>query len=351
MASKLNFPSLQELIAAYTSSNQTPDTYKIGAGAVRGQELEQTILNNQLKRQSEELAIKKEIEDLKNKRNQKKKEQAYAESLKQGPVVANLGDKEVHAGQTIQGLKPEDQALADIGEPYTKDVADFKLKQLLASQSDEAKLARAQLRDQGPDKIKQLFQLQDGTTVGVTYGGQIQKISTPGGEHLNPLDKTLPAEQVEKTAGFDSMTDLINRIRGDVTNDKGELSDEGKNMIGLLDAPKGKSEAYTPAADPAKTAFYQKVQDLKNQIIYLRSGKQINEEEYKRLRASLPSEYRDDSIFLSDLANFEKTFQDVAAKRKTAFKEAGYRVPGQPAPASPRKPKFKVISVRPSGSK
>lgn len=324
--SQINQPSQEDLLRALTAGQGGVDTSAAVEGVIRGTDLASTILKNKQAQEDRLKTLQEKIEAVKRERDYKKKASISH------PNIAN-----------------------EIGY-IPKESAESILKSQLAAQSDEAKLARANLRGQAPDRIKQLFQLGD-KTVGITYGGEIRPIDVPGGEKLTPMTKTLPAEQVEKGAGFDAMADLLQRIRADVTDPKtGQLSQEGRDAIGLMDAPAGKASAYTPAADPAKTAFYQKVQDLKNQIIYLRSGKQINEEEYKRLRASLPSEYRDDSVFLSDLDNFEKTFKDVMAKRQAAFKTAGYNVPGSATPPATtgnpgQNTGFRVISVRPSGSK
>ena len=323
--SQINPVSQEELLRALTAGQGGIDTSAAVEGVVRGTDLASTILKNKQAQEDRVRALQEKIAAAKRERDYQKKASLA------NPDIAN-----------------------EIGF-IPKESAESILKGRLQGQSDEAKLARARERAEAPDKVKQLFQLEDGRTVGVTYGGEIRPINVPGGDKLNPMTKTLPAEQVEKGAGFESMSDLLNRIRQDITDPKtGALSEEGKGLLGPLDVPTNTAKSFTPKADPLATQFYQKVQDLKNQIIYLRSGKQINEEEYKRLRASLPSEYRDESVFLSDLANFEKTFKDVAAKRQAAFQQAGYRVPGAtPAqtPGQTAQPRqFRVISRRPSGS-
>lgn len=320
-------PSQEDLLRALTAGQGGVDTSAAVKGVIQGEDLASTILKNKQAQEDRVKTLQEKINAIKREREYKKAAGAA------NPDIAN-----------------------EIGF-IPKESAESILKSKLASQSDEAKLARAQLHGQSPDKIKQLFQVGD-KVMGVTYGGNVQPINVPGDQTLNPLNKTLPAEQVEKTGTFAAMKDLIGRIRADITDPKtGTLSEKGKSYLGPLDALSQTVKAFTPAADPVAANFHQKLQDLKNQIIYLRSGKQINEEEYKRLRASLPSEYRDDSIFLDNLANFEKTFQDVAAKRQEAFQQAGYKTPGNdtPPPAagnpgvtSPQKGGFRVIAVRPS---
>lgn len=303
--SQINQPSREELLRLMLAGQEPVTDQSVATkGIAAGEDLATTVLKNKQAQEDRVTTLRDRIENL-------KRERQYKQSA--GPANPKI-ENEINY--------------------LPKESAESLLKLHNQNESDEAKLARARMRGEAPDKIKQLFQLADGTTVGVTYGGQIKPINVPNDGKLNPMTKTLPAEQAEKSGGFEAMSDLLGRIRADVTDPTtGKLTQEGADSIGMFDAPAGKASAYTPAADPAKTAFYQKVQDLKNQIIYLRSGKQINEEEYKRLQASLPSEYRDDSIFLSDLSNFEKTFNDVKQKRAAALKSAGYNVPGTTPPA------------------
>lgn len=322
--SQINPVSQEELLRALTAGQGGIDTSAAVQGVVRGTDLASTILKNKQAQEDRVRALQEKIAAAKRERDYQKKASLA------NPDIAN-----------------------EIGF-IPKESAESILKGRLQGQSDEAKLARARERAEAPDKVKQLFQLEDGRTVGVTYGGEIRPINVPGDSKLNPMTKTLPAEQVEKTGTFEAMNDLITRIKADIVDPKtGQLSESGKSFLGPLDAPSQIAKAYTPKADPVASNFHQKLQDLKNQIIYLRSGKQINEEEYKRLRASLPSEYRDESIFLTNLDNFEKTFKDVMAKRQQAFQQAGYKVPGAPAqiPGQTAQPRqFRVISRRPSGS-
>jgi hypothetical protein len=349
--SQIRQPSQEELLRAFSAGNTPFDPTLAGKGIAAGEDLASTVLKN---KQAQEDRVRQLAEKI----AQAKKEQTFVQGVQKGPVVSSIIGKPITASETIQGVQPEDKQLGDIAAAYPKEVAAEKLKEILLNKSEKGKLERALLRqtqkNEQPDRIKQFGQIGD-KVVGLTYGGKVQPIDL-GGKSFDPLTKTLPAEQVEKTGTFTAMGDLIGRIRQDIVNPAtGTLSAEGKDFLGPLDAPKQIAAGFTPAANPRATAFHEKLQDLKNQIIYLRSGKQINEQEYKRLRASLPSEYRDDSVFLSDLANFEKTFQDVASKRQEAFQQAGYKTPGNapltPVAGNPGKTGFRVIAVRPSGGK
>lgn len=328
--SQLDPDLIRAIIAGQAPQQISFDPTKISEGIASGENLANTILKNKQAQEDRVTALRQKIDALKQEREYKQKAGTA------NPKIAN-----------------------EIGY-IPKESAESILKANLAAQSDEAKLARAQLRQQQqstqPDRIKQIFDV-NGQPMAVTYGNKVVPVPVPGGAALNPLNKTLQAEQAEKSGTFQAMTDLVQRIREDITNPKtGQLSEEGKSYLGPVDTPTQLAASFTPKANVGFTNFHQKLADLKNQIIYLRSGKQINEQEYKRLRDSLPSEYRDESTFLSNLDNFQRTFEDVMAKRQQAFQQAGYKVSGNVPPTAPTgnpgKPSgFRVISVRPSGSK
>jgi len=60
----------------------------------------------------------------------------------------------------------------------------------------------------------------------------------------------------------------------------------------------------------------------------LKSGKQINENEFKRLADALPNEYVSPTDFKVRLKNFEKVFSEIITTRRKNLSGTGYRVPG-----------------------
>ncbi len=223
--------------------------------------------------------------------------------------------------------------------------------------------------------VKQLYS-QNGKTyavLGRTDGDnqtQVVEVNTPGAPSVStgpdgkpqlnsdvqPFVKPqVPAEQVEKTGSFESLANVLGRVRGMVTDpETKQLSKKAQGWIGMGNNLLEKGKSFTPATDTDFTNFEQLTQDLENQITYLRSGKQINETEAQRLKAALPSKIKNSKNYIPNLDNFEKTFKNIMSERGTAFDKAGYR--NAPAPTAtptnaPTAPKFKVISVRPSGTK
>lgn len=348
--SQIRQPSQEELLRAFTAGQTPFDPTQAARGVIQGEDLASTILKNKQAQEDRVRALADKIA-------QAKKEANFVKNVQAGPVVTSIVGKPVTASETIQGVQPEDKQLGDIAAAFPKETALDLLKERIQNKSEAGKLERAQLRQNqqntSPDKIKQLFQVGD-KVMGVTYGGAIRPIDVPGNATLRPLDKTLPAEQVEKTANFKSLQDLINRVKANVTDEKtGQLSEASKSRLGAADVATEKAKTYIPGqGDPKSTELYQTYQDLQNQIVYLRSGKQINEAEAKRLSEAMPSIYKQDT-FVSDLANFEKTFNQIMSHRENEFKRTGYYVPEEEKNAgNPGKSTgFRVISVRPSGSK
>lgn len=129
----------------------------------------------------------------------------------------------------------------------------------------------------------------------------------------------LPSEQIAKEEQFANLHDAIKKVG----------SAYKKSYVGPAQATVGKAGQYFDlTASPEKATFYSNLQDVKNQIIYLRSGKQINEAEFERLMKALPNEYTSDVDFESRYNNFIDIFGNIMKTRSSAFSSSGYRSPG-----------------------
>lgn len=320
MAQQLNQELIRRMLDAQSNPVEPFDPTQITKGAIQGESLAETILKN-----------KQAQEDR----------------------VRSLQEKIAAAKREAQYKKAAGAANPDIANEINflpKESGESILKSKLAAQSDEAKLARARLRQeadgQAPDKIKQLFQVGD-KVVGVTYGGKVQPIEAPG--QLNPLKKTLPADASQQLADFDTLSQQLDTVKTTFKPEfTGPIQARTGELAQTLDMPSLGLGASQPRSD-----FYSNVNSIRNQLLYLRSGKQINEKEYERLLAELPNEKRSDVDFSAKLANFEKVFNEIKLNRRNAL-ATGYNIPGSasPAPAAGNPGKtggFKVISVRPSG--
>ena len=122
------------------------------------------------------------------------------------------------------------------------------------------------------------------------------------------------------------------------------------SFIGFAASRIGKGKQFFEKTSTTKAGkFYGSLADIKTQLIYLRSGKQINENEYQRLRSTLPEETKSPTDFKAKMENFNEVFNSILFSRQKAFGQAGFRnVPGQTQGFSPlpkSEGRFKIISV------
>lgn len=163
-----------------------------------------------------------------------------------------------------------------------------------------------------------------------------------------PREKQVNDQTATQIGDFSTIAKQIDKVRttykpeyvGPVQGRTGELAQ-------TVDLP-----SIGLGANKERADFLSNVNSIRNQLIYLRSGKQINENEYDRLIKELPDETRSNIDFQAKLDNFQNVFNEIAANRNKAFKEGGFRdVPGytpptgQPGQYGPTKRAFTVKSI------
>lgn len=322
--SQIHQPTQEDLLRALTAGQTPFDPTQISKGVIAGQDLADTILKGKN-------AQEDRIRLLSEKIAQAKKEKNFVSGVQAGPVVSNIIGKPITASQTIQGVQGDDKQLGDIAAAFPKETALDLLKERIQSKSEAGKLERAKLRQEkensAPDRIKQLFQVGD-QVMGVTYGGKVQPINAPG--QLNPLKKTLPADISQQLGDFDTLSQQLETIKSTFKPEfTGPVQARTGELAQTLDIP-----SVGLAADPMRSDFYSNVNSIRNQLLYLRSGKQINEKEYERLLAELPNEKRSDVDFAAKLNNFEHVFNEIKKNRRSAL-STGFNVPGSTTPPPP----------------
>jgi len=324
--SQLDPELIRMIIAGQTPPQTTFDPTAISKGAIQGTDLASTILENKQKQEDRIRLLAEKIA-------QAKKEKAFVSGIQKGPVVTSVVGHPVTASETVQGVQPEDKQLGEIAAAYPKEVAAEKLKELLLNKSEVGKLERAKLRQEqntSPDRIKQFGQIGD-KVVGLTYGGKVQPIDL-GGQQFHPLEKTLPADISQQLGDFNTLSDQINTVKASYKPEfVGAVQSRTGALAQTFDIPQ-----VGLAASPLRADFLSNVNSIRNQLLYLRSGKQINEKEYERLLSELPDERRSDVDFEAKLANFERVFNEIKENRRNAL-ATGYNVPAtntNPAPAA-----------------
>ena len=94
-------------------------------------------------------------------------------------------------------------------------------------------------------------------------------------------------------------------------------------------------------ASEAEADYRAELASIQNSIIYLKSGKQINEQEYERLRRELPEANDPEPVFKAKLARSRRLIQTMLSNREAEFGARGYRgsAPNTTTPPPPAAPK------------
>lgn len=123
---------------------------------------------------------------------------------------------------------------------------------------------------------------------------------------------------------------------GDVTkfSDFKTLLDDTKSLVGSYDSSysgpiQGRiarfKENWTGGLPEKQLGFNQILESLKNRLIYLRSGAQINENEFKRLMNELPDIKQPDDTIRARLSGFQNLAEELYNNRISGMGAAGYR--------------------------
>ena len=137
------------------------------------------------------------------------------------------------------------------------------------------------------------------------------------GKDMQPFVKpALPTSEIVDTADFKTLLDLSKQV-------KDTYSPEYSGTIqGRLSKVK---ENWTGGLPDKQLKFNQALESIKNRLIYLRSGKQINEQEFKRMMQELPDVKLPDNTSKIRLDNFYQMEEDLYNNRMKALGVAGYR--------------------------
>ncbi|MEN6537836.1 MAG: hypothetical protein ABFD89_29560 [Bryobacteraceae bacterium] len=161
------------------------------------------------------------------------------------------------------------------------------------------------------------------TVVATAYGAGYKPLNTPGGglvyyhpgtgQQVTPPQGTrgpYGAAERQQIAGLDEMAGQLKELRGlarkhrDVIGPAmGRITDVQRRLVG--------------AGDEVNRLF--RISDnLADQLLRARSGAQINEKEYDRLRTLVPNPRQAEEKFFSDLDSFEKELQGLLSRRSGA---------------------------------
>lgn len=89
-----------------------------------------------------------------------------------------------------------------------------------------------------------------------------------------------------------------------------------KEYVGPIQGRTGGLKEKTVGLKAEQAQFYSDLEQTKNSLIYLMSGKQINESEFKRLMAQLPDRNLPSGVFEARMKNFKMTLDSILKNRE-----------------------------------
>ena len=262
--------------------------------------------------------------------------QAWAEQLQIGRIMKTVPTYSAVGGP--QGVKYDQSG--------TKEVPDYTAR-MLAQQRPELAAARNQQKELnlppdidtfGLQKMGQAYMTPEGRGQLAAYLGTPQgakefndfwtqrKMTAPNIYNFVPtaegfipgnirtgglgkpsgIGKPMTNEMVTAGQQIGTLQETLDRVKNIYNKNyvgpiAGRLSNIAENTVGLK---------------PEQAGFYSDLAQIQNSLIYLMSGKQINEQEYKRLQRQLPDRNLPPSVFESRMTNFEKTLKSIMGERE-----------------------------------
>ena len=165
-------------------------------------------------------------------------------------------------------------------------------------------------------------------------GGQI--VVMPTAEGLVAIDKrtnqvTLLGVNKPLTEGMVTTQQQIGTMEDTFDRVKKIYKPE---YVGPVGGRAGGIRSLTIGNPEERATFYAALADVNNSLVYLKSGKQINEQEYERLKYAMPYKNLADSDFEARLVEFDRVLDSIITERQKGM--GGYGVTS---------PKFKILKV------
>lgn len=137
-----------------------------------------------------------------------------------------------------------------------------------------------------------------------TRGPQAGTMGTSTG-----IGKPLSSEMVVAQQQIGTLQETLNRVKR--TYDK--------SFVGPIGGRYGLVKEKWIGVPEKQASFYSDLAQIQNSLVYLLSGKQINEQEYKRLLRQLPTADLPESTFDARIDNFELTLNSIMEQRKKSM--------------------------------
>lgn len=135
--------------------------------------------------------------------------------------------------------------------------------------------------------------------------------------------KPVPAGELAKSGGMEALLNDIASVKE--LYKYGIEGEEKAGWVGPYDARwGGVREKFLGGLPPEQVKFYSYVRDMQDALLRARSGAQINEQEFRRLVAFLPSEKLPADTFKARLERFESELNNILKTKQDVFSASGY---------------------------
>lgn len=252
-----------------------------------------------------------------------------------GSGIASLGK----AGQA--GLKGYNEALgADLKNSQTQELMNIKRKTAAQQQvpKDFKFTGASVFRGNDGNWWRWNPKTGDAEFLGVNEKGENSWMHDPS----KPVPDAVPKELGRTPAGLLDKGVQLDSIKGNLERIKTNLNDD---WIGPVAGRAYRlQEAVTGLKDDTQSIFYADVNDLGDMLLRARSGAQINEQEYARLRKLVPTPDLPPKVFKERLTRFEAQLNQILDARKRRLGAGRYLSSEETTPARSSAPVKKSVS-------
>lgn len=167
--------------------------------------------------------------------------------------------------------------------------------------------------------------------VGRTQDGTNAIVFKPdtGKVELIPMPEAAQAGILPKTDKFAAASETKELAGTEVLKKQLDFIDERykPEYVGLIDQFTGSATAYF---DGDEASFRRTVSDMGDTLLRLKSGAQINEQEYARLMKIIPNFSMGEAQFKANVKDFRRTLELILSERKKAMQAGGVVERGRP---------------------
>lgn len=204
--------------------------------------------------------------------------------------------------EQVRGIDPSKRGTPEYEQEYTK----------YLENKEDAKRGSSHFIGTNPDGQAVLYNYRT---------SEFKTKDLPGGK-LNPKQQVLlPAEQQSKLAEFDTILSVAENIKNKFD----------PSYVGPIKGRTGRlQEKYTNQLPEEQLEFYTDVSALKNELLRLRSGATITDQEYQRLLNEMPNQELTSKTFMVRTERFIRILNQTLENKRREFGEIGYRVGKSP---------------------